>query len=542
MLARVAAAAWTALPGSGKPRRDAAARGPTGDRIALSPELLALPPLHLTPPSASDCSDADADHGATSCCGPLDPCPTASGAVLASASPCFTAGVAVRVECAAAAGDGGPGVDGSGSVSRDGDSPYACPAVLAALSASPHHPVTLLPGPSYTGHQDAHYSPRVTDGADASSPASRCGCGACRPTLPLNDPLSPIRVRSALFNGFALLFLPGLPSTPPGLFEGRKRRFVLVMQGRFRRPVSASRLFMGCSYRQPLSLDGSGAPQRAASSNPSSASPSASPSSSSPSAASSRGDCPSAASAITVALPRPGTGSGGSRGGGGSAGGGPTRAAGGGGSAGGGGGLLMGAVLSWLSRLLARGGLDMVLTGPRPHVTAPILASANVIHVARPGEQPHPLAATEDTRLLGSPFSDAGQPWPASRRRAHFRSASHRSAVALGPEHVFTFACWDKALGYADCRLHTVMGGGVDLVPYLGGQPLQLALAEAGAKEGAEGAGVGSGKIKGGGRGGGGEAEVALHLDVVHARQAQVAVAWAAAERGAGAGAGLGAC
>ncbi|GLC37492.1 hypothetical protein PLESTF_001454700 [Pleodorina starrii] len=324
---------------------------------------------------------------------------------------------------------GGPGDDDacgggggtSGSCCRG--SPYGCPAVLEALRRSEHFPVLLLPGGSSHHHHQPHHS-----AARYGPPAPAPGSG---PGLPLNDPHRPVSVDTDLFSGVVYLFLPGLPTTPPGLFEGRKRRFVLVIQGRFKRPVPADALLIGCRYRRPLRL---------------------------------------------------------------------------------GGGLAMGAVLSWVSRLMARGGgggggVELVLTGSDPRVRAPLAASANMINAARPGEQPHPLAAKENTRLMGPPLADSvgGHPWTTIQRRQYFRRAANRRAHVFDSEHVWTFHTWDQALGYGDCRIHAGLGASVDLVPYLGALPLQVLLEDC--RTGA----------------------VAAHLDVCHWRQAAAEAKAAAA-------------
>ncbi|GLI67838.1 hypothetical protein VaNZ11_012122 [Volvox africanus] len=258
-----------------------------------------------------------------------------------------------------ASGGGGIGGDESSCLG----SPYDCPAVLEALCNSKDFPVLLLPGAPYPHHLAARYGPRSPFGFS--------------PGLPLNSPHRPISVDTHIFIGCAYVFLPGLSSTPPGLFKGRKRRFVLVLQGRFKRAVSAADLMVGCHYRRPLKLEGS---------------------------------------AVPVA-----------------------------------------SVLSWVSRLLAPGGrgggMELVLTGRDPRVRAPLAAAAQMIHVARPGEQPHPLKAREDTRLMTPPLMDSGQgePWASARRRHYFRQAEHRTAHVFDTEHVWTFHTWDQALGYGEC-------------------------------------------------------------------------------------------
>ncbi|GIL57771.1 hypothetical protein Vafri_12917 [Volvox africanus] len=325
------------------------------------------------------------------------------------------------------AGGGGSGDDESSCRG----SPYDCPTVLEALCSS-NDQVLLLPGPPYPHHVAARYGPWAPFGFS--------------PGLPLNTPHRPISVDTHLFIGCAYVFLRGLPSTPPGLFKGHKRRFVLVLQGRFKRAVSAADLMIGCHYRRPLKLEGG---------------------------------------AVPVA-----------------------------------------SVLSWVSRLLAPGGrgggMELVLTGSDPRVRAPLAAAAQMIHVARPGKQPHPLKAREDTRLMAPPPMDskqgtldgkgalnkdppshsyhrAGQPWAPARRRHYFRQVEHRTAHVFDSEHVWTFHAWDQALGYGECRLHAGLGTSVDLVPYLGGLPLQILVEDA--RSGA----------------------VAFHLDVCNWRQAAAA-------------------
>lgn len=54
------------------------------------------------------------------------------------------------------------------------------------------------------------------------------------------------------------VFLPGLPSTPAGLFDGRRRRFWIALQGRFKRPVSMAALSVGSQYSRPFSLGAMG--------------------------------------------------------------------------------------------------------------------------------------------------------------------------------------------------------------------------------------------------------------------------------------------
>lgn len=92
----------------------------------------------------------------------------------------------------------------------------------------------------------------------------------------------------------------------------------------------------------------------------------------------------------------------------------------------------MGAILTWMSRLLARsggggGGLELVLTGGEPRVRAPLAASANLLHVAAAGQQPHPLAAWEDSRMLVQ--GAAGQ--QSGKGTGMWRAGGHRCMLVF---------------------------------------------------------------------------------------------------------------
>ncbi|KAI8474338.1 MAG: hypothetical protein J3K34DRAFT_408218 [Monoraphidium minutum] len=112
------------------------------------------------------------------------------------------------------------------------------------------------------------------------------------------------------------------------------------------------------------------------------------------------------------------------------------------------------------------GGLEIEARGASPRVLSPLIAAAQVVHVAPPGREPaDPLAAHEDTRLL---LGDAAPP-TAAARRALFRCAAARRGVAYSPDHAYTFQIYDHTLDYSEFRLPYFK---VDIARVLDGQPM----------------------------------------------------------------------
>jgi hypothetical protein len=51
-------------------------------------------------------------------------------------------------------------------------------------------------------------------------------------TVPINDLSTPLSIDTPIFSGTALLCLRHMPSTPKGVFEGKRRQMVLTVQVR----------------------------------------------------------------------------------------------------------------------------------------------------------------------------------------------------------------------------------------------------------------------------------------------------------------------
>ncbi|KAI3431262.1 hypothetical protein D9Q98_004324 [Chlorella vulgaris] len=106
---------------------------------------------------------------------------------------------------------------------------------------------------------DARSDWRPTE-ADIAAAASAPVLVAAHPGLPYQQILSgspqdlpvntgsPIEFETPLFTGRACVWVRGLPGAPPPVFEGRRRRTMVTVQGRFRRPVPLDDLVTGQEF------------------------------------------------------------------------------------------------------------------------------------------------------------------------------------------------------------------------------------------------------------------------------------------------------
>ena len=54
-----------------------------------------------------------------------------------------------------------------------------------------------------------------------------------------------------LFQGCAVVWVAGLPSAPKGLFEGRRRKTSITIQGRFKRELAFDDVVTGQEFARP---------------------------------------------------------------------------------------------------------------------------------------------------------------------------------------------------------------------------------------------------------------------------------------------------
>ena len=60
-----------------------------------------------------------------------------------------------------------------------------------------------------------------------------------------------IEFETPLFKGCAVIWAAGLPSAPEGLFEGRRRKTSITMQGRFKQELAFEDVVTGQEFARP---------------------------------------------------------------------------------------------------------------------------------------------------------------------------------------------------------------------------------------------------------------------------------------------------
>lgn len=217
-------------------------------------------------------------------------------------------------------------------------------------------------------------------------------------TVPINDLSTPISVDTPIFRGNASLCLRHMPSTPKGVFEGKRRQMVLTVQvGKQQKQTQCccnSTLLKACAaawfpltqqYRQPKRCHKAAAHSCALllssvwSSCPTSTWCCCSlpllPVWLQPSPHQGRFKQPNISldslvlgSEFTRPLKLPA-------------------------------GPLISSAVMWLAQKLG-GGVSVSVGGKSPHILAPLIAAAQVVHVAVPGQEPDLQSPHEDMRLF----------------------------------------------------------------------------------------------------------------------------------------------
>ena len=60
-----------------------------------------------------------------------------------------------------------------------------------------------------------------------------------------------VEFETPLFQGCAVVWVAGLPSAPKGLFEGRRRKTSITIQGRFKRELAFDDVVTGQEFARP---------------------------------------------------------------------------------------------------------------------------------------------------------------------------------------------------------------------------------------------------------------------------------------------------
>lgn len=124
-----------------------------------------------------------------------------------------------------------PGIKGEASSSSE----------VATVSSSPPT------AEDYTGWPDRPCLLRL----NKSVGYQRCLNG-CNPDKIRINTAEPFFFETDIFKGCAALYVAGLESAPPGLFQGRKRKTHLVVQGQFKRQMNFSDVLTGQEFERKL--------------------------------------------------------------------------------------------------------------------------------------------------------------------------------------------------------------------------------------------------------------------------------------------------
>ncbi|KAF8062072.1 hypothetical protein HT031_004332 [Scenedesmus sp. PABB004] len=119
----------------------------------------------------------------------------------------------------------------------------AAPQRDEGWSVAPH-PRLVAAAPTRAQFDDPATSPVVVMRNPTAGEQTIAGSSALAEPVPING-VQPIPVETALFKGHMLLHIKGVPSTVPGVFEGKKRFLHFALQGRFKRPIKASDYWTG---------------------------------------------------------------------------------------------------------------------------------------------------------------------------------------------------------------------------------------------------------------------------------------------------------
>ena len=140
------------------------------------------------------------------------------------------------------------------------------------------------------------------------------------------------------------------------------------------------------------------------------------------------------------------------------------------------------------ARFIVRGALKVAhalaptltedVLGKRPYLLNPMFQTIQVLHVAKPGEEP-PITAIlqESTALLGGVFAERAV--AAGERKKYFASLSHGAKHAIDPSHVYTMEFSEDKIDPTTFEL-LLIGMRFKLSTYLGLQPLAYPMGKLG--------------------------------------------------------------
>ncbi|GBF99169.1 hypothetical protein Rsub_11614 [Raphidocelis subcapitata] len=132
-------------------------------------------------------------------------------------------------------------------------------------------------------------------------------------------------------------------------------------------------------------------------------------------------------------------------------------------------------IIQWMASRL--GGMDFCIADPdNPRLAGPLVAAAQLLNVSRRGEEPAPMAAREDTRLLLGPAAQSGAPMTTAQRQRFFKRPENRAGRCWSPDQVVTMFVFDHAFDYHTYHMNTPLMIRFNMISVLDGQPVEVAL------------------------------------------------------------------
>eukprot|EP00210_Caulerpa_lentillifera_P003431 g3274.t1 len=118
---------------------------------------------------------------------------------------------------------------------------------------------------------------------------------------------------------------------------------------------------------------------------------------------------------------------------------------------------------------------------PHPVFLTKLVATAQIINIARKGEEVSLMEAKEDMRLIGGEgggayftnSTDSGDPLPATQRKRLMSQSKNRKNFVFDSDHIWTFHFWQHVLDLERFELDIRIKR-ISLLPILNGQPLRL--------------------------------------------------------------------
>jgi hypothetical protein len=119
------------------------------------------------------------------------------------------------------------------------------------------------------------------------------------------------------------------------------------------------------------------------------------------------------------------------------------------------------------------------------HYKFPALAAAQLVNISPVGQEPDPLAASEDVTAWAPELADkrTGAPLPPEKRRRFFDHAANLAGRSITTEHVWTMHFHQSLVDFSTYKLGLPgVPVHIDLTSILDAMPLQIMAKDAGVR------------------------------------------------------------